>query len=306
MIDNVKLGTATGWQQIDTLNFGSNNQMATVTEGWYGADGQWNKIFPIGITEIWYDITAPENWSAVWAVPGNITNSSWTGTEWFNAGAQTFTFYTNTARWVGVRPTKIKITGITSAGVNYNNIIRSINILDYNETNIIFSFWSDTNLNEVVVPIVPLISNDWYEVNIGNTLETIVKIEIDVPLLPAPPAPTWVSIFDNTYYNATGQGWWSTDPTPHWGSSGAEVILAPTVAFTNRTYTKMRVTFDTAPTLRIIFTGNGGNPQYQTIDDYISGTEVTINADVLTYTGRIYFTNTFDWSDFNITNIEYM
>jgi hypothetical protein len=49
MIDNVKLGTATGWQQIDTLNFGSNNQMTTVTEGWFGTNGQWNKIFPFGM-----------------------------------------------------------------------------------------------------------------------------------------------------------------------------------------------------------------------------------------------------------------
>jgi hypothetical protein len=121
-----------------------------------------------------------------------------------------------------------------------------------------------------------------------------------------PPVIEWVSIFDNTYYDATGQGWWSTDPTPHWGSSGAEVILAPTVAFTNRTYTKMRVTFDTAPTLRVIFTGSGGNPQYQTINDYVSGTEITLNTDVLTNTGRIYFTDTTNWADFNITNIEYM
>jgi hypothetical protein len=134
-----------------------------------------------------------------------------------------------------------------------------------------------------------------------DTTKYITKIWADAPMT----TPSWVSIFDNTYYNATGQGWWSTDPTPHWGPSGAEVILDPTAAFTNRTYTKIRVTFDGCDTLDMRFTNSSGAQELQQISSVTSLQEINLDAGVLASTGRIYFVDT-NWGSYNITNIEYM
>jgi hypothetical protein len=158
-------------------------------------------------------------------------------------------------------------------------------------------------------------TTDWWPYQIGalptTTSTTVAPTTTTTTVAPTTTTTTalasqWVSIFNNTYYTATGQGYWQTDPDLRWASSGAEVILAIESPFINRTqYTKMRVTFDSITEMRVTFTAPGGNPMLQQTENVTSLMEINLGVDVMANLGRIYFTDNVTWGSFNITNIEY-